>query len=87
MLFSHLYRGIASVGLCSANLDRWDAFGIYCVVEGALQLVLGALPDFFTEKFQVSMESPSLPVSIELEETGTEMSSEQFPLQSGLKDS
>lgn len=61
---------------------RWV---MYCVEEEALPFVFGSLPDSVAETFRVTKPSPSPPVAIELDETGTTASLGPLPLQSWVK--
>lgn len=85
MSLFHLYSLVSSARLYSANLDGWDALRMYCVEEEALTLGLGSQPDSFAETFRVTTSSPSPPVLIELDQTGTPVSAGPLPLHSRVK--
>lgn len=74
MFLSLLYSPISSARLHMANVDGWDALGMYRIEDGALTLLFGWLSDFVAETFQVERRSPSPAVMVELDETGVPVS-------------
>lgn len=82
---SHLCNFISSALLYRANLDGWDALGMYRVEGEALLLVFGLLLDFFSEILHVTRPIPSPTSSNRSGWAGTPVGSESLPLQSGLK--
>lgn len=57
---------------------------MYCFEEEAIWLVFGSQPGSIPARLQVNVLSTSPPVVIVLDETGTTVSSERMPLQSGV---